>query len=90
MIIAIVFGIIIAFDTWVAGNSVTSIGELAFYGCNSLTTVYYGGTAEEWAGISIGYDEYDLTDATRYYYSETQPTTTGDYWHYVNGVPTKW
>ena len=26
----------------------------------------------------------------RYYYSETAPTDSGNYWHYVNGVPTIW
>ena len=25
-----------------------------------------------------------------YYYSETEPTTVGNYWHYVNGEPTVW
>ena len=24
------------------------------------------------------------------YYSETEPTEEGDFWHYVDGVPTKW
>ena len=73
------------------GNSVTSIGENAFYYCLSLNIVYYNGTAEEWSGISIiGSWNYNLTGATRYYYSETEPTTSGNYWHYVGGVPTPW
>jgi hypothetical protein len=73
------------------GDSVTSIGYYAFSGCSSLQTVYYGGTASTWQGISIdSYGNESLTSATRYYYSETQPTTTGNYWHYVDGVPTKW
>ena len=71
-------------------NSVTSIGFSAFAYCRNLTTVYYGGTAGEWSAISIGSYNDDLTSATRYYYSETQPTTTGNFWHYVDGVPTKW
>ncbi len=72
-------------------DSVTSIGDSAFRDCTSLTAVYYTGTPEEWGQISIGSWNYDLTSATRYYYSETAPTdTTYPYWHYVNGVPTKW
>ena len=35
------------------GNSVTSIGEHAFYGCDSLKDVYYQGTEEEWDKIDI-------------------------------------
>ena len=71
-------------------SSVTSIDAPAFHYCSSLTTVYYGSTADDWARISIGNGNSHLTNATRYYYSETQPTTTGNYWHYVDGVPTKW
>ena len=72
-------------------DSMTSIGYAAFDGCESLATVYYDGTAEDWnAKITIGSSNSYLTSATRYYYSETAPTTTGNYWHYVDGVPTKW
>ena len=73
------------------GNSVTSIGTFAFDDCGSLSTVYYNGTKEEWSGISIGRWNDDLTGAKRYYYSETEPTTSGNYWHYGDeGVPTPW
>ena len=72
-------------------NSVTSIGDAAFGGYISLEKVYYGGTADQWASISIGSSEdYSLTGATRYYYSETEPTTSGNYWHYVGGKVTEW
>jgi hypothetical protein len=72
------------------GDSVTSIGNYAFYNCSSLKNVYYKGTASDWAKIAIGGYNSTLTDTTRYYYSETEPTTTGNYWHYVDGVPTAW
>ena len=72
-------------------DSVTSIGYYAFYYCINLNTVYYGGTESDWAKISISSDgDHWITDVTRYYYSETQPTESGNFWHYVNGVPTKW
>ena len=72
-------------------GSVTSIDNFAFYDCSSLTSVFYKGTAEQWNTISISNGNSDLTSATRYYYSETQPTdTTYKYWHYVDGVPTAW
>ncbi len=63
-------------------DSVTSIDEDAFYGCTSIVNVYYTGTEEEWNRISIGSSNYRLTNATRYYYSETQPNTDGNFWHY--------
>ena len=71
-------------------SSVASIGWYAFSGCSSLSEVYYGGTSEQWEEMSIGSNNGNLTGATIYYYSAVQPTTTGNYWHYVNGVPTKW
>ena len=72
-------------------SSVTSIGEDAFYDCELLTAVYYGGTAQDWADISIlGEYEYYLTSATRYYYSAARPTAAGNYWRWVDGIPTLW
>ena len=71
-------------------DSVTKIGTCAFCDCYSLTSVYYTGTAEEWAAITIGSENYRLTAANRYYYSESRPTIEGNFWHYVDGVPTVW
>lgn len=71
-------------------RSMTRIARGAFYNCTSLTTVYYDGTDADWDRISIESSNTNLTAATRYYYSATTPTTSGNYWHYVDGVPTKW
>ena len=69
----------------------TSIDSLAFYMCDNLTTVYYTGTPENWKNIIIDASNPELFHATRYYYSEKQPTDiTYQYWHYVDGVPTVW
>ncbi len=73
--------------------SVTSIGDYAFSSCSDLTTVYYGGTASDWANISIESSNYNLKIATIYYYVENEsdlPADNGNYWHYVDGVPTVW
>ena len=45
-------------------KSVTYISEKAFYCCDSLADVYYDGTAEDWAKISISRGNEDLTNAT--------------------------
>lgn len=77
--------------TLVIPDSVTEIGENAFLGCTSLTNAYYCGTATEWAAVDIkNISNNALTNATVYYYSETAPVEEGNYWRYVNGVPTAW
>ena len=73
-------------------SSVTNIND-AFDYCNSLANVYYVGTESDWAKVT---GTYNITInghcplATIYYYTETEPAATGNYWHYVDGVPTKW
>ena len=47
--------------------SVTSIGEYAFYGCSSLTDVYYAGTEAQWKAITIGSNNAPLLNATIHY-----------------------
>ena len=69
-------------------NSVTSIGEFAFIDCFNLDKAFYAGSEAEWSSISVGYGNDRLYN--RYYYSEEEPTGSGNYWHYVDGVPTIW
>jgi len=71
-------------------DSVTSIVKSAFYNCSNLTNVYYNGTIEDWSNIFIGSDNDFLNNATRYYYSEAEPTESGNYWHYVDGEVVVW
>ena len=71
-------------------DGVTSIGKWAFCGCISLERVYYKGTASNWKKISIDRENTALREATRFCYSETKPTRSGNYWHYVDGEPTIW
>ena len=71
-------------------DGITEINNYAFYKCSSLTSVYYNGDATMWNSISIGSNNSNLTNATRYYYSETEPTESGNYWHYVDGIVTVW
>ena len=74
----------------VIGKGVTSIAPYAFSSCDNLKTVYYKGTQSEWNTISIGSNNTPFNQATLHYYSETEPTEAGNYWHYVNGKPTAW
>ena len=73
-------------------SSVTTIGDRAFNGCDSLSEVYYIGTAAQWEAIDIGADNSKLDSSAIYYYSETQPLVPGNYWHYAAdwSTPEKW
>ncbi|MBQ8174648.1 MAG: leucine-rich repeat domain-containing protein, partial [Clostridia bacterium] len=71
-------------------NSVTNISPDAFVECWNLLSVYYGGSMADWNSTLGDEGKGDLDNATRYYYSETKPTEEGNYWHYVDGVPTVW
>jgi len=73
--------------TFAEGSQLSSIGKGAFNNCFKLETVYYTGTANDWNGISIDDRNSDLTNVTRYYYSETN---VAGCWHYVDGKPTLW
>ena len=63
-------------------ESVTSIGDNAFRNCFNLT-IYCKATS-----IPTGW--YPENFNSFYWYSETQPTKSGNYWHYVDGKVTIW
>ena len=70
-------------------KSVVSIDRSAF-DKSKLSRIYYAGTAEDWAKIEIDESNEFLSESAVYYYSEAQPTGAGNYWRYVEGVPTAW
>lgn len=70
-------------------KTVNEIGTLTINN-TSFTTVYYGGTEAEWANVTIEMGNDMLKKATFYYYSKTEPTDDGNYWHLVNGEPFAW
>ncbi len=71
-------------------KTVTVIGNFAFFACDKLTTVFYKGTVSDWESVNVDIN-YNLPLQYKIcYYSETEPTTAGKYWHYVDGVETIW
>lgn len=76
------FSFRIALKSIVIPDSVLSIGSRATLSCNALETIYYGGTESDWNSMDIAFTNTQLTGAVRYYYSETQPTEAGNFWHY--------
>lgn len=73
-----------ALKTVVAGSAITTVEDTAFAG-SGVEKVLFKGTAEEWANVSAAFPN----GAVCYYYSEEEPSE-GNYWRYVNGVPTVW
>ncbi len=57
-------------------KSVTSVADDAFLECKKLRTVYYGGVATDYAGITIGANNNFLKTAKFYYFND-QPTDGG-------------
>ena len=68
---------------------ITDVGDDVFYNCESLKDVYYCGDEENWMDEDFKND-FLPEFTTIYYYSELEPTKTGYYWHYVDGVPVSW
>lgn len=66
-------------------DSVISVGAEAFRRCDDLTMVYYKGDSTAWDEITIEDSNSELTNAARYYYSETEPSEEGNYWCYEAG-----
>jgi hypothetical protein len=64
----------------------------AFSYCEAKGNVYYCGTEEEWKSIRFSIkNAHHLFRIPRYYYSETQPETEGNFWHYdKNGKVAVW
>ena len=74
--------------TIVLGESITKIGTYTFDGTN-LSKVYHKSTTEVTFNTSSGNAKF--TSATKYWYSETEPTESGNYWHYeTSGEVLEW
>lgn len=71
-------------------KSVEVIGQLAFANCNMLNSIFYLGSEVDYGAIEIADLNTSLDKATVYYYSETEPTGDGNFWHYVGSQPTVW
>ncbi len=74
----------------VLGSGVTSIDMGAFQNTTGLKRVYYRDSAEAWAEVEVHSTFNERLHAAICYYSETEPTETGNFWRYVDGVPTVW
>lgn len=76
----------------VVGKDITAIGHENFGSDSNLKRVYYEGTEQEWNKIYQNTSTNSkLLTAEKYFYSDTKPTVSGNYWHYnANGVIEVW
>ena len=72
-------------------KTVTQVGGSVLYETYYFFgEIYYMGTPAEWAAIEVESGNDTFKSMPVHYYSETQPTAEGNYWHYVDGVETAW
>lgn len=79
-----------------ANLSCLELGERPFPA--SVQAIYYEGTAAEWAALKAqnnavsesGTPPDPFGEAVIYYFSENPPAAAGNFWRYVDGVPTVW
>ena len=87
-------------QTLVLPKSLTTIGN-QILDVGVIKHVYYCGTQADWDKIpgvnsSNNHGLFEVNTSglhfpdPKYYYSESQPATEGNFWHYVDGVPTPW
>ncbi|MBD5131622.1 MAG: leucine-rich repeat protein [Clostridiales bacterium] len=80
-----------ALETLVLPVSLAQIGKSIFITVTQAQ-IFYCGTRSQWEEIEKEGTSNEQPDSrnTVYFYSETRPTAQGNFWHYVNGTPTKW
>lgn len=73
-------------------NNIRLVKSEAFEECGDRLTVYYHGSRSQWESVAVMAGNERLTSDTGvYFYSETQPDESGNYWYYdESGNPEKW
>ena len=77
-------------QTIVLPSNLKTVEDGAFID-SALTVVFFKGTKEQFDAIDISGNNNELLTSKVYYYSEAQPTESGDFWHYdKNNTPILW
>lgn len=64
-------------------KTLNTIESSAFDGCDNLSNIYFAGTEESWNDVYISeYNNDAIKNAKVSFYSATQPSKDGNYWHY--------
>ena len=75
-------------DKIIIPYSVSYIGKDAFSGVDNLYLIYWSGTQDEWESVDIKSGNTILERSSVYFYSETRPTTIGNFWYYDEDTKT--
>ena len=82
--------IVIRYERFVINNN-------AFKGCDKISIVYYEGSKEQFEDYANTSNNMRFFIEILHFYSETEPPLNedgtaydGQYWRYVDGVPTAW
>ena len=76
--------------TIVLGEALQAVLYDAFWNCNNLEIAYYLGTEDDWMAVDLGGNDAVLDPTRVYFYSDTPPSSGGNYWHYEDDLPTLW
>ena len=73
-------------------SGIETIGINAFGNCKSMKSVFFNGNAEEWKSMPVSPECGDgLVGVDVYCFTESQPVTEGNFWHYnTSGEPIVW
>ena len=69
--------------------SIKKLGTRVFNNSTNII-IFYGGTKSEWDLLMDKSPSCEIHQSFVYYYSEDIPTSSGNYWHYVDGNPVVW
>lgn len=77
--------------TVVLPTTLKTIEDGAFDGADELAVIFFKGTEEQFDTLNISGNNDPLISAKVYFYSESEPSQKGDFWHYDKGnTPTLW
>lgn len=71
-------------------DSVTNIGDWSFADSDNLVSVFLSRSEDDFANVKNNLWNGWFVAHELYFYSAEQPSKEGNYWHYVDGVPTVW
>ena len=74
----------------VISEKVEMIARYALLYNTKLSTIYYFGTPEQWNNIDIHSNNESINSTIIYYYSQTKPNTSGNYWYLSGNEIKKW